>query len=38
MKSNRVVGGGKKFVSEYDFNKFSSQRYKEMDKKYISSV
>jgi len=33
-----VVGGGKKHLSRYDLNKATSQRYRYMDKKYISAL
>jgi len=32
------VGGGKKFVSEYDLGKFTAKQIKEMNNKYISSI
>jgi hypothetical protein len=33
-----VIGGGKKFLSRYDLGKFTTQRYKKMDKEFISAV
>jgi len=33
-----VIGGGKKYPSRYDLNKATSERYRSMDKKYISAL
>ena len=38
IKGERVIGGGKKHLTRYDLNKVTAQRYKSMDKKYISAV
>lgn len=39
IKGDVVIGGGKKFASQYDLTKICvKRRFKEMFKRYISSV
>lgn len=38
IQGTTVIGGGKKFTSQYDINKCCAKRLKIMDKKYVSAV